>query len=734
MSSAEETLKLSDVKAKKPNLRYQYDSVPSFEESELTTSQMPNLISIDEDSDSSLEQSLTSRRREFILSKPVQNFSAYAIFQRAKRKMKGFRMFTLMLEDIRLYGTGSLLFDAHNSYKKNIQHVMKKKYVEEKVETEAIKVRYTVFLPDSIILSIWNTIILFFLGYTLIIMPWLISFTDNLNGEGFWYYFDTTVAIGFGLDILVIFNTAYTNKDGKVIYSRKSIALNYIRGTFIIDCVSVFPFTLLPASENNSSSLVRLLRMARLTRIVRASRIVKILDTFLKSDKVGLFFTSHQGVARLFSGIAIIAILVHLCACMWYYSAKLDNFNPDTWVVVSKMVDESSGYLYLASMYWAVTVLTTVGFGDIHATTEAEMIISIIWMIFGIGFYSFVVGSLSSVLSSMDEKKSLINAKMQLIDLFSKDTMLPPNLTLEIGKKIKIHLETLTLDDNERSNIISDLPKTLRYDIGMSMFQCAAQKINFFSNKEVAFLADILPRLKHTIIKPKQFLYKKGDYADEAYFIVDGRVGFVYGRNNLVFKNMISGSYFGEIELIEQSPREFSVLSEWKTELLILTKNIFDIMMIEYPRVAQELKQVSEERKRRNNSSKQEIIDLLETVELKKEVSFNNIAGQQKIERVERKLERKKTGTSILSESMDKGLSQSFGQENETEYVAMRSQMKGVEDKLDGLDTKLTKILSLVEREKRQRSLSPGNKKEYLPPIHPKSSVYRTNFTKDAHI
>ncbi len=33
-------------------------------------------------------------------------------------------------------------------------------------------------------------------------------------------------------------------------------------------------------------------------------------------------------------------ILTHLFACFWFMTSKFDDFNPDTWVVRKKIVDE----------------------------------------------------------------------------------------------------------------------------------------------------------------------------------------------------------------------------------------------------------------------------------------------------------------------------------------------------------------------------------------------------------
>jgi voltage-gated potassium channel Kch len=63
------------------------------------------------------------------------------------------------------------------------------------------------------------------------------------------------------------------------------------------------------------------------------------------------------------------------------------------------MENESEGRLYLAGLYFAITTLTTVGYGDISAGTTGEYIICILWMMFGVGFYSLLAGTLSSVLT-----------------------------------------------------------------------------------------------------------------------------------------------------------------------------------------------------------------------------------------------------------------------------------------------------------------------------------------------
>jgi hypothetical protein len=44
--------------------------------------------------------------------------------------------------------------------------------------------------------------------------------------------------------------------------------------------------------------------------------------------------------------------------------------------------------------------------------TDAERQFTLIWMIFGVGFYSFTIGNLSSMMATMDAKAILLKKKM----------------------------------------------------------------------------------------------------------------------------------------------------------------------------------------------------------------------------------------------------------------------------------------------------------------------------------
>jgi len=56
---------------------------------------------------------------------------------------------------------------------------------------------------------------------------------------------------------------------------------------------------------------------------------------------------------------------------------------------------------------------------------------------------------------------------------------------------------------------------------------------------------------------------------------------------------MLQGSYFGEIEVMEKVPREFSVVTDTNVTLLIMVKKLLDLVRKEYPGVVLDMRTTS---------------------------------------------------------------------------------------------------------------------------------------------
>ena len=61
---------------------------------------------------------------------------------------------------------------------------------------------------------------------------------------------------------------------------------------------------------------------------------------------------------------------------------------------------------YIVCMYFTITTMTTVGYGDYSATTTVERVFVIFLMIFGVVAFTFISGALSSIITNFDQSSA----------------------------------------------------------------------------------------------------------------------------------------------------------------------------------------------------------------------------------------------------------------------------------------------------------------------------------------
>lgn len=570
--------------------------------------------------------SLTFRRREFILKKPIINKRAQIHFKKARIKLRGLLVWKKVLFDIHEYGLNSrnLNSSANFHHESTIfSHIPHQgdKYL---------------FYPDTPFKKYWNFLVFLMIFYVFIGMPWVTAFENEQPWTKI-FIFEVTIDFLFFIDIFITFNSAYVNDNKDVVVDRKEIAKNYIKGMFLLDFFSIMPFYLLDHSNSGgtrSNTFLRMIRITKVIRIFRASKILKIIEHFSDTDTIEYWqdiIMNYQGTSRLIATVFVILIMGHISACMWFFFAKLDDLGPDTWVSRYGWVDESSGMLYLRGLYFTFTVITTVGFGDIYAYTLTEMVICMILMLFGISFYSFLVGTLSSLISSIDAKAIRISAKLDFLEKFCKENFIPESVFRTMKKFTKSNGEYELMEEEKRLEIISHMPKDKRYEIVMGMFGELPKKVFFFQEQSISLIIDIVPRLNLKLTNVNEFVYKKGEHPTGIYFIAKGRVSFLYNNDLISFKTMIQGSYFGEIEIIEKSLVKFSACCETECSLLVMSEQLWNYLLMKFPDTGAEVKRIAKMKNMKNNENLQEIIDVIELTEIRKELDLSQLCGKKRI-------------------------------------------------------------------------------------------------------
>ena len=112
-----------------------------------------------------------------------------------------------------------------------------------------------------------------------------------------------------------------------------------------------------------------------------------------------------------------------------------------------------------------------------------------------------------------------------------------------------------------------------------------AKNIIFFTDKDPAVLAAIIPFLVPAFIQANDFVYKTREYSEEIYFIVKGKINYLYSDNMKILNSVLKGSYFGDIEIFMRAERIYSTRADRDTELLSMNKALIGAIKKDYPSV-----------------------------------------------------------------------------------------------------------------------------------------------------
>jgi len=380
----------------------------------------------------------------------------------------------------------------------------------------------------------------------------------------------------------------------------------------LVDILSCIPFQLLSSAfgGNFGGNYLKLLRLSRLIRIRRSIQVQRRFIQYFskKIKKIVDFFRKYSGFLRLFKSIIYAFLMIHLMSCLWHLVAKLADYNPGTWVARGGYEDDNASYKYLLSVYWALQTLTTVGFGDITAKTNAELYITIFWMIFGVIFYSITVSNLTSIIFSLDVAESRTQAYLNNLHKFSLRVNLPEETKQKVRKFIEANSKN---SDNAeyQDALLKDLPSSLKTEVISHTHGEIIRRIIFFRDKDLAFLWKVMPMLKPLRVLIDDIIYNQQEKAKEMYFIIKGRVKLWY---NLAHKDMmqdvykgfnqyVEGSYFGDVDLICGTHDSVAIPTS-EVNLLVLSKLNITRIINKMPKEMKSFIKLAKEREKYHRS------------------------------------------------------------------------------------------------------------------------------------
>jgi len=243
--------------------------------------------------------------------------------------------------------------------------------------------------------------------------------------------------------------------------------------------------------------MIRVARVGRLYKLVKLTRLLRILKLIKEKAKLLKYLNNllKVGLAfeRLFFFFLISIIVVHIVTCLFVIVAAVsDHTFKDTWIEAADIKDKKDKRtLYITSLYWTITTFTTVGYGDISATSSQEQIFCSIMMVVGVIAFSYANGTLSSIIQNFDQTNAEFTEKLMILNRIYKDYCLPLDLYIMLRKNLKYEYQK---DFQDINKYIDDLPNKLRIKVSLYIYEERYRKIKYFKKVlSASFITWICP-------------------------------------------------------------------------------------------------------------------------------------------------------------------------------------------------------------------------------------------------
>ncbi len=392
----------------------------------------------------------------------------------------------------------------------------------------------SLLLPKSHARAAWESFAVFALYYLAGEVPFRASFIEE-------EYVLFGIEFDWFLDVFLIIDLFLRYFERILPPGSAGISTKKVPRIHKIDIVASIPFDFLALVPSIGTFYLPFLRLPKVLRLFCLGRHVAALDAFMMTKyRIRLNMTTRL-LVKLFGFYMIIS---NIWACAWFGLHRyIEIHEPHTWAIHDGLATfdydtgkhticppDESFICYGRAYYFALTTLSTTGYGDITPRNNLETFFQWVVLLTGACIFAGAIGAFTAFFQHLDKAgNSAFKVHMLTISNYMKGRELPG----ELQDAVYVYFQQLWSKNRvlDMKELLSPLSPALQLELNYTRLNHVFQLCPSFSRCSELIRKRLGLAFTEQVCLAGASLYSEGDFGDTIFFVLSGSVSISFVSN-----------------------------------------------------------------------------------------------------------------------------------------------------------------------------------------------------------